>query len=158
MSQTTTADQHDNTAAEVDDRVQAAHRAYLSAREVSPTDRRPWLYAIADGLDAAAQDLIAIADEESHLGTTRLTGELKRTSFQLRLLADEAASGEPLDLTIDHADPDWGMGPRPDLRRMNEPVGVVGVFGAANFPFAFSVIGGDSASALADISAARSTF
>jgi NADP-dependent aldehyde dehydrogenase len=149
MSQTSNADQHETTVPELNERVEAAHRAYLAAREVPPADRKAWLYAIADGLDAAAADLIAIADEESHLGQARLTGELKRTSFQLRLLADEAASGEPLDLIIDHADPDWGMGPRPDIRRMSEPVGVVGVFGASNFPFAFSVIGGDSASALA---------
>jgi NADP-dependent aldehyde dehydrogenase len=129
--------------------IEAAHRAYLIARDVPPGERTSWLYAIADALDTAAAELIALADEETQLGETRLTGELKRTSFQLRLLADEAASGEPFELTIDHADPDWGMGPRPDIRRMNTAVGVAGVFGASNFPFAFSVIGGDSASALA---------
>lgn len=148
-SDTTTNTTGNASADGVDAAVQAAHQAYLIARDVLPTDRRPWLYAIADALDAAAPELIALADEETHLGETRLTGELKRTSFQLRLLADEAASGEPFELTIDHADPDWGMGPRPDIRRMNLPVGVVGVFGASNFPFAFSVIGGDSAAALA---------
>lgn len=146
MSQTTVPD---TTAGELNDRVEAAHRAYLTVRDMPPTERRPWLYAIADGLDANADELIALADEESHLGVPRLTGELTRTSFQVRLLADEAASGEPLELVIDHADPDWGMGPRPDIRRMNVPLGVAGVFGASNFPFAFSVIGGDSASALA---------
>ncbi|SDT23278.1 NADP-dependent aldehyde dehydrogenase [Microlunatus soli] len=149
MSQTNTAEQHATTVPELNEQVEAAHRAFLVARDVPPTERKNWLYAIADALDAAAGTLIPIADEESHLGETRLTGELKRTSFQLRLLADDAASGEPLDLIIDHADGEWGMGPRPDLRRMSEPVGVVGVFGASNFPFAFSVIGGDSASALA---------
>jgi NADP-dependent aldehyde dehydrogenase len=146
MSQATVPD---TTVGELNDRVEAAHRAYLVARNVPPTERKNWLYAIADGLDANAAGLIELADQESHLGETRLTGELKRTSFQLRLLADEAASGEPLDLVIDHADPDWGMGPRPDIRRMNVPLGVVGVFGASNFPFAFSVVGGDSAAALA---------
>lgn len=139
----------DITFSQVNERVEAAERAFLAAREVSPTDRRAWLYGVADALDANAAELIALADEESHLGEVRLSGELKRTSFQLRLLADEAASGEPAELVIDHADPEWGMGPRPDIRRMNEPVGVVAVFGASNFPFAFSVIGGDSASALA---------
>ncbi|MBO0811843.1 MAG: aldehyde dehydrogenase family protein, partial [Microlunatus sp.] len=146
MSQATVPD---TSVGELDQRVEAAHRAFLIARTVPPTERRAWLYAIADALDANAAELIKIADDESHLGQTRLTGELKRTSFQLRLLADEAASGEPLELIIDHADPGWGMGPRPDIRRMNVPVGVVGVFGASNFPFAFSVIGGDSAAALA---------
>jgi len=146
MSQATVPD---TTAAEVNDRIEAAHRAYLIARNVPPTERKAWLYAVADALDANADELIALADEESHLGVTRLTGELTRSSFQVRLLADEAASGEALDLVIDHADPDWGMGPRPDIRRMNVPIGVVGVFGASNFPFAFSVMGGDSSSALA---------
>lgn len=139
----------DATVSQVNERADAAQCAFLAARDVSPERRKGWLYAVADELDANAAELIALADEESHLGETRLTGELKRTSFQLRLLADEAASGEPAELVIDHADPDWGMGPRPDIRRMNEPVGVVAVFGASNFPFAFSVIGGDSASALA---------
>jgi NADP-dependent aldehyde dehydrogenase len=135
--------------AQVNEQVKAAQRAFLAARGVPPTRRSDWLYAVARGLDTDAAELIALADEESHLGEARLSGELRRTSFQLRLLADEVASGEPLELVIDHADPDWGMGPRPDIRRMNEPVGVVAVFGASNFPFAFSVIGGDSASALA---------
>ncbi|GAB3913090.1 aldehyde dehydrogenase [Microlunatus endophyticus] len=146
MSQATVPD---TTAGELDELVQKAHRAYLTARSVPPADRSRWLYAAADALDANAAGLIELADQESHLGETRLTGELKRTSFQLRLLADEAASGEPFELVIDHADPDWGMGPRPDIRRMSVPLGVAGVFGASNFPFAFSVIGGDSASALA---------
>ncbi|WP_299276597.1 aldehyde dehydrogenase (NADP(+)), partial [uncultured Georgenia sp.] len=86
---------------------------------------------------------------ETHLADGRLQGELTRTTFQLRLLAEEVLTGEPLDATIDHADPDWGMGPRPDLRRVNVPLGVIGVFGASNFPFAFSVMGGDSAAGLA---------
>ena len=146
MSQATVPD---TTAAEVDDRIEAAQRAYLKARDVPPNQRKAWLYAVADALDANAEELIALADEESHLGVTRLTGELTRTTFQVRLLADEAASGEPFELVIDHADPNWGMGPRPDIRRMNVPLGVAGVFGASNFPFAFSVIGGDSTSALA---------
>ncbi|QGN31753.1 aldehyde dehydrogenase (NADP(+)) [Microlunatus sp. Gsoil 973] len=146
MSQATVPD---TTVGELNHRAEAAHQAYLAARDVPPNERKSWLYAIADGLDANSLELIDLADQESHLGGTRLAGELKRTSFQLRLLADEAASGEPLQLVIDHADPDWGMGPRPDIRRMNVPFGVVGVFGASNFPFAFSVIGGDSAAALA---------
>jgi acyl-CoA reductase-like NAD-dependent aldehyde dehydrogenase len=92
---------------------------------------------------------VGIAAEETHLGEARLRGELNRSVFQLRLFAAEIRAGEHFDATIDHADPEWGMGPRPDLRRLNVPIGVVGVFGASNFPFAFSVIGGDSASALA---------
>ncbi|HEY5179555.1 MAG TPA: aldehyde dehydrogenase family protein [Dermatophilaceae bacterium] len=139
----------DTTIQELDDRVEEAHLAFLSARHSSPRARESWLVAVADALERDTEELIALAVIESHLSEARLRGELTRTAFQLRLLGDEVRRGEPLDITIDYADPDWGMGPRPDLWRMNEPIGVVGVFGASNFPFAFSVIGGDSASALA---------
>jgi NADP-dependent aldehyde dehydrogenase len=122
--------------------------------------RRPWaresvagrgavLRGIADALDAAGDTLVPIAADETHLPTTRLTGELTRTTFQLRLHAAEIECGRPFDLRIDHADPSWGMGPRPDLRRMQVPLGPVVVFAAGNFPFAFSVAGGDTSAALA---------
>ncbi|GAA4165907.1 aldehyde dehydrogenase (NADP(+)) [Gryllotalpicola daejeonensis] len=133
----------------VDAAVSGAHSAFLAAREASPATRRAWLDAVADAIEAHAEDLIALAHDESHLPVGRLTGELTRTAFQLRLLGADAASGDPFAATIDHADPDWGMGPRPDIRRVGQPLGVVGVFGASNFPFAFSVLGGDTASALA---------
>jgi NADP-dependent aldehyde dehydrogenase len=113
-------------------------------------ERAAVLRTVADELDAAADQLVPIADEETSLGTARLTGELARTTFQLRLLADDVADGLHLDVRIDHADPLWPMGvPRPDLRRGAQPLGPVLVFPAGNFPFAFSVAGGDSASALA---------
>jgi acyl-CoA reductase-like NAD-dependent aldehyde dehydrogenase len=130
-------------------RVEAAHAAFDKARATAPATRAAWLEGIADALDRHASELVEIADGETNLGVPRLQGELRRTTFQLRLFAEEIQNGEHLDATIDHADPDWGMGPRPDIRRVNVPLGVVGVFGASNFPFAFSVIGGDSASALA---------
>ena len=129
--------------------VDAAHAAFEKGRTADPHTRASWLEAIAAALENDAEALVATAIQETHLGEPRLRGELKRTVFQLRLLAEEIRIGEHFDATIDHADPDWGMGPRPDLRRLNVPVGVVGVFGASNFPFAFSVMGGDSASALA---------
>lgn len=129
--------------------VEAAHTAFEKGRAADPHTRGSWLDAVADGLEADAETLVEIAVQETHLGEARLRGELKRTVFQLRLLATEIRAGEHFDATIDHADAEWGMGPRPDLRRLNVPIGVVGVFGASNFPFAFSVIGGDSASALA---------
>ena len=132
-----------------DEVVRAAHQAFLEARTRTRDERAAWMDAIADALEANREELVPLAMEESNLPDARLNGELSRTSFQLRLLAQEARRGEFLGATIDHADADWGMGPRPDLRRMNVPLGVVGVFGASNFPFAFSVIGGDSASALA---------
>lgn len=118
-------------------------------RDRPPVEGAAQLRAAADALDAAAGGLVPIAQAETHLAEARLTGELKRTTFQLRLFADEVESGAHLGLTIDHADADWGMGPRPDLRRMLVPLGPVAVWAASNFPFAFSVAGGDTASALA---------
>jgi len=113
-------------------------------------DRATVLGTVADALDAAVEELLPIAQRETHLAEGRLRGELKRTTFQLRLLADSAARGEHLDVRIDHADHDWPMGaPRPDLRRGAVPLGPVVVFAASNFPFAFSVAGGDTASGLA---------
>lgn len=137
------------TPADLTDQVQRADQAFRETRDTTPRERAAWLEAMAVALEQHDRELIALAQDESHLPEPRLRGELARTAFQLRLLAKEVTAGEHLDATIDHADPDWGMGPRPDLRRVNVPLGVVGVFGASNFPFAFSVIGGDSASALA---------
>ncbi|WP_431677691.1 aldehyde dehydrogenase (NADP(+)) [Kitasatospora sp. KL5] len=110
------------------------------------TRRAEFLRAAADRLDAAADGITATADAETALGTARLTGELARTTYQLRAFADQLAEGSHLGLVIDHADPALG---RPDLRRMKLPLGVVAVFSASNFPLAFSVAGGDTASALA---------
>ncbi|MDI3406459.1 aldehyde dehydrogenase (NADP(+)) [Streptomyces cavernicola] len=138
-----------STLEQADQQIVAANAAYEQARDVPPATRAGWLRAIADALTASAEQLIPLAQAETNLPQARLEGELKRTVFQLRLFAEEITGGEHLDAVIDHADADWGMGPRPDLRRVNVPLGVVGVFGASNFPFAFSVIGGDSASALA---------
>ena len=114
-----------------------------------PSDRATWLELVADRLDARAENLVPLAAQETHLGVDRLQGELKRTTFQLRLFAQILGEGSFLQATIDHADPVWPMGPRPDLRRMLRPIGPVAVYGASNFPFAFSVAGGDTASALA---------
>lgn len=113
-------------------------------------ERASTLTTIADRLDDAATELVQIAGEETHLLEPRLRGELTRTTFQLRLFAEVLLDGGYLDIRIDHADPDWPMGAaRPDLRRQLEPVGPVVVFAASNFPFAFSVAGGDTAAALA---------
>src|SRR5215218_251929 len=114
-----------------------------------PSDRAGWLEHVATRLDAAAEDLVPLAAQETHLGVDRLQGELKRTTFQLRLFAKILRDGSFLQATIDHADPAWPMGPRPDLRRVLRPLGPIAVYAASNFPFAFSVAGGDTASALA---------
>lgn len=112
-------------------------------------DRAAALRAMADALDGAAEELIPLAGEETNLPPARLGGELKRTTFQLRLFAEMLDEGGYLDARIDHADPAWPMGARPDIRRVLEPLGPVVVFAASNFPFAFSVAGGDTCSALA---------
>jgi NADP-dependent aldehyde dehydrogenase len=114
-----------------------------------PAERASLLRAVADALDAAADELVELAMAETHLPEGRLRGELTRTTFQLRLFGEMLEEGSYLEATIDHADPSWGMGPRPDLRRLLVPLGPVVVFAASNFPFAFSVAGGDTASALA---------
>lgn len=137
------------TPGQVDAAAQAAHRAFLLVAGEEPAARAGRLVAIAEALRNNADELVRLGTEETHLAKARLQGELRRSVFQLDLFADEVRSGVALDATIDHADPDWGMGARPDIRRVNVPLGVVGVFGASNFPFAFSVMGGDSTSALA---------
>ncbi|WP_305787146.1 aldehyde dehydrogenase (NADP(+)) [Symbioplanes lichenis] len=129
--------------------LEAAAAARVPMRHATPEERAGWLEAAADALDAAADELIALGHAETHLPVPRLTGELKRTTFQARLFAQGLRSGELLPSRIDPADPEWGMGPRPDLRRTVVPIGPVLVFAASNFPFAFSVFGGDTVSAIA---------
>ena len=136
--------------ADVDAVVARAAAASTRWRTSSVPERVRALGAVADALDARADELVALAGEETHLAEARLRGELRRTTFQLRLFGEVLEEGSWLDVRIDHADGDWPMGaPRPDLRRQLEPIGPVLVFAASNFPFAFSVAGGDSASALA---------
>ncbi|HEX6470729.1 MAG TPA: aldehyde dehydrogenase (NADP(+)) [Streptosporangiaceae bacterium] len=110
--------------------------------------RAALLESVAAELEADGDHIVALADRESALGAARLTGELARTAFQFRFMAEVIRDGGYLDATIDHADPE-ATPPRPDLRRTRVPLGPVAVFGASNFPLAFSVPGGDTASALA---------
>ncbi|MCP9001060.1 aldehyde dehydrogenase (NADP(+)) [Pseudarthrobacter sp. RMG13] len=126
----------------------AATGAAAIAAAASDAERAGWLTAVADALDANVAELVEIADSETSLGTVRLTGEVARTSGQLRLFARVITEGSYLEAVIDHADPS-ATPPKPDLRRILRPIGPVAVFSASNFPFAFSVAGGDTASALA---------
>lgn len=127
----------------------AAAAAAAPAFAATPdAERARYLEAVADALDAAATELIDLANRESHLPEARLTGELARTTSQLRMFARVITDGAYLEATIDHPDPD-NIPPNPDLRRILVPLGPVAVFAASNFPFAFSVAGGDTASALA---------
>ena len=109
-----------------------------------PTERSAWLYAIAEALEQHVDELVEIADRETALGEQRLTGEVARAAGQLRFYADVAAEGSYLDVTIDDA-----TVTSPRLVRINRPIGPVAVFGASNFPFAFGLLGNDTASAIA---------
>ena len=123
-----------------------AARQWLA--DTDPHTRAGLLEAIADALDAAGPDLVPIAMRESHLPQARLEGEVARTSGQLRLFASVVRDGHCFEVILDSARPELAV-PRPDLRRWLIAMGPVGVFTASNFPFAFSTLGGDTASALA---------
>lgn len=111
--------------------------------------RAAFLRRIAERIDALGDDLTRRAMLESGLPEARLNGERGRTVGQLRLFADEVENGGWQGLRIDHAQPTRAPLPKPDLRMRKVPLGPVAVFGASNFPLAFSVAGGDTASALA---------
>lgn len=139
----------DTTPAELDRILAAAVTAAKPLAASQPAERAGWIRAVADALDAAADDLVPVAMRESSLPEPRLRGEVARSSGQLRMFADVLEEGSLLEVVIDTADPDAKPVPRPDLRRVLLPLGPVLVFAASNFPFAFSVPGGDTASALA---------
>jgi NADP-dependent aldehyde dehydrogenase len=134
---------------EIERIAQRAAQAAPDWAATAPRDRARALVAVADALMAAQPELVATAMAETGLSEQRLAGELKRTAVQLRLFADVVVDGSYLDVRIDEADNDFALGVRPDLRRYRIPVGPVLNFAASNFPFAFSVAGGDTASALA---------
>nr|WP_150110171.1 aldehyde dehydrogenase (NADP(+)) [Arthrobacter crystallopoietes] len=140
----------DTTPQELENILASAHAAAGPWGRFLPSERARVLDTIADALEADAEELVTVAASETNLGRDRLTGELKRTAFQLRLFGDVLRDGGFLDARIDHEDPNWPSGAaRPDTRRTKHPIGSVIVFAASNFPFAFSVAGGDTASALA---------
>lgn len=129
--------------------VAAAAAAAPAFAATSPQDRARAIVAVADALEAAKPELVEIAMRETGLTEVRLNGEVTRTAVQLRLFADTLVDGGYLDARIDYADPEFVLGPRPDVRRTHIPLGPVINFSASNFPFAFSVLGGDSAAILA---------
>lgn len=135
------------TAADVDTAVRAAHAARKALAD--HRTRARLLRAAAELLEKDGEAITAAAEAETALGRVRITGELARTCHQLRAFAEAVEDGGHLDVIIDHADPEARPAPRPDLRRCKVPLGVVAVFAASNFPLAFSVPGGDTASALA---------
>ncbi|MBH2000489.1 MAG: aldehyde dehydrogenase family protein, partial [Sphingomonadaceae bacterium] len=135
--------------AEVDEAAALADAAFDSFSTLSPDARATFIETVADNIVAIGDLLIETAMAESGLPRARLEGERGRTVGQLRLFASYVRLGDWLDATIDPALPDRAPMPRADLRRVNHSVGPVAVFGASNFPLAFSVAGGDTASAFA---------
>jgi NADP-dependent aldehyde dehydrogenase len=133
---------------EVDRLCEAAAVAYQSWSTWSATDRATVLDLIAERLDDKSELLISTADSETALGVPRLTTELKRTTNQLRLFAEVLREGSYIEAMLDSPNPDI-IPPRPNLRRMLRPLGVIAVYSASNFPFALSTVGSDTASALA---------
>ncbi|NQX35092.1 aldehyde dehydrogenase family protein [Herbiconiux sp. VKM Ac-2851] len=128
-----------------------ALRAESAAQELQSRGREfraQLLDAMAAGVLAARDELVAAADAETGLGTARLTGEAGRSAFQFSLFAEAVREGSFVEAAIDHAG-DTPLGAAPDVRRMLVSIGPVAVFGSSNFPFAFSVLGGDVASAIA---------
>ncbi len=128
---------------------EAAEEAFLSYGYSSRAERAAFLRAIADEIEARADAITEIGTEESGLPVARLQGERGRTTGQLRLFADHIEKGDYLDRRFDAALPDRQPAPRQEIRLVQRPIGPVAVFGASNFPLAFSTAGGDTAAALA---------
>src|SRR4051812_45120731 len=139
---------HSATQPEIEQAARLAEQAFPLFSAVSGRARADVLHAIADDLTAEAEAIIARANLETGLPMARLHPEMARTTGQMKLFADVLQEGSWVNARIDEADPQRKP-PRPDLRSMLRPLGPVAVFGASNFPLAFSVAGGDTASALA---------
>ncbi len=137
------------TKEEVELAVRLAAEAFAPYSRVHGRDRGAFLRNIAAKIESISGDIVDRTGQETALPQTRLQGETARTCAQLRLFAQVAEEGSWVSARIDRADPDRKPAPRPDIRSMLRPLGPVVVFGASNFPLAFSVAGGDTASALA---------
>ncbi len=138
----------DSTKKEIDDVMTRAWNAFHEYRKLSLKQRADFMRAIAAELEACGDDLIHIAMQETNLPEPRLKNECVRTIFQLNNYADACERGEWLEARIDAALPERTP-PRPDIRKMLVPLGPIVVFGASNFPFAYSTAGGDTACAFA---------
>jgi 2,5-dioxopentanoate dehydrogenase len=137
------------TEAEIDEAVREAEAAFATFRHAQGEQRAALLERIATEIESLGDALLQRAAQETGLPLARLSGERGRTCAQLRLFASVAREGSWVDARIDPAQADRKPLPRPDVRRMLHPLGPIAVFGASNFPLAFSVAGGDTASALA---------
>lgn len=137
------------TPAHVDAACAAAEAAFPVYSATTRAARAAFLNLIADEIDARGTAITEIGTQETGLPVARLEGERGRTTMQLRLFAAHILKDDWLDRHHDTALPDRQPAPRPDLKLIQRPIGPVAVFGASNFPLAFSVAGGDTASALA---------
>ena len=137
------------TAEEVNQAAQAAYVAFAVFKQTSPAERAHLLESIASEIDALDDQFISIVCQETALPEARIRGERGRTTGQLRLFAQVLRRGDYLGARIDQALPERQPLARPDLRQYKTGIGPVAVFGASNFPLAFSTAGGDTASALA---------
>jgi 2,5-dioxopentanoate dehydrogenase len=138
-----------STADELDAAIAAAAVAARDPRLADAARRAAMMRGAAARLRERRDEIVEVAGAESGLPQARLNGELERTAVQLEMLADVIVAGDHLEVIIDPADAQASPTPRPDVRRMLVPLGPVAVFGASNFPLAFSTAGGDTASALA---------
>jgi len=137
------------TSDEIDEAVALASKAFKTFRKVSGKQKAAFLNAIADEILALDDELVQAYCSESGLPEGRAKGERGRTIFQLRSFADLVEEGSWVEASVDAAIPDREPIPKPDLRKMMVPLGPVVVFGASNFPLAYSTAGGDTAAALA---------
>lgn len=140
---------HSATADEIESAVELASQAFQAFSRTTGGQRAALLRAIAAEIEALGQTLTNRVMAETALPEPRVKGETARTCGQLRMFAGLIEEGSWVDARIDHADPARQPLPKPDVRSMLRPIGPVLVFGASNFPLAYSVAGGDSASALA---------
>jgi len=137
------------TDGEIERAVQMSADAFKIYSRTSGRDRAAFLRTIAAKIESITNGIVERAVQETALPVARLQGETARTCHQLRLFAQVAEEGSWVSARVDHADPDRKPLPKPDIRSLLRPLGPVVVFGASNFPLAFSVAGGDTASALA---------
>ncbi|MBI1770497.1 MAG: aldehyde dehydrogenase (NADP(+)) [Bacteroidetes bacterium] len=139
----------DATPLQVDAALREAQLAFLSYKNISGKKKADFLREIANEIEALGQQLVETAMRETNLTEARIVGERTRTTGHCRMFADLVEEGSWVDARIDTALPNRTPAPKPDLRKMLMPLGPVVVFGAANFPLAYSTMGGDSVSALA---------
>src|SRR5271168_2099764 len=140
---------HSATAEEVNLAVALAAEASTFFAQVSGAKKAEFLETIASRIEAQTESLVTRANQESALPLARLQSETGRTCAQIRMFAKVVREGSWVTARIDHSDPQRKPVPKPDVRSMLRPLGPVVVFGASNFPLAFSVAGGDTASAFA---------